>query len=227
MTDEQQIRDLIEVWATAVHAGDLPAVLANHAPDMVMFDVPPPERGVRGIDAYRDSWPGFFDWQSSGAVFEIESLDVTAGAEVAFAFALLRCGTPADFERDPEQRLRLTIGLSKVDDPVGGHPRTPLVRRQDRVDPKQSVPRRTPPPPVLHRRISTLPGRGLVLSACCSSRSSAVTRGASGPANIGTLRTFVSLPQTDGAGSIPVTRSTQIPLVASANRLPAVVAAIT
>ena len=44
MTDEQQIRDLIEVWATAVHAGDLPAVLANHAPDIVMFDVPPPER---------------------------------------------------------------------------------------------------------------------------------------------------------------------------------------
>jgi ketosteroid isomerase-like protein len=83
---------------------------------MVMFDVPPPEQGVRGIDAYRDTWPGFLEWQSSGAVFEIESLDVTAGAEVAFAFALLRCGTPADFERDPEQRLRLTIGLSKVDD---------------------------------------------------------------------------------------------------------------
>ena len=147
MTDEQQIRGLIEVWATAVHAGDLPAVLANHAPDIVMFDVPPPERGVRGIDAYRDTWPGFFEWQSSGAVFEIESLDVTAGAEVAFAFALLRCGTPADFKRDPEQRLRLTIGLSKGGRPVAGHPRTPLVRRRDRVGPKTERPRRTPPPP--------------------------------------------------------------------------------
>ena len=81
-----------------------------------MFDVPPPQRGVRGLDAYRDTWPGFFEWQTSGAVFEIESLDVTAGADVAFAFALLRCGTPADFERDPEHRLRLTIGLHKVDD---------------------------------------------------------------------------------------------------------------
>jgi len=79
-----------------------------------MFDVPPPERGVRGIGAYRDTWPGFFQWQASGAVFEIESLEVSAGADVAFAFALLRCGTPADFERDPEQRLRLTIGLRKV-----------------------------------------------------------------------------------------------------------------
>jgi uncharacterized protein (TIGR02246 family) len=116
MTDEQQIRDLIERWATAVHAGDLPAVLADHAAGIVMFDVPPPERGVRGLDAYRETWPGFFEWQASGAVFEIETLDVTAGADVAFAFALLRCGTPAELARDPEKRLRLTIGLRRLDD---------------------------------------------------------------------------------------------------------------
>jgi uncharacterized protein (TIGR02246 family) len=115
MTDEQQIRDLIERWATAVHDGDMPKVLADHAPGIVMFDVPPPEHGVRGIRAYRETWPGFFEWQASGAVFEIESLDVTVGADVAFAFALLRCGTPEQFERAPEQRLRLTIGLRKVD----------------------------------------------------------------------------------------------------------------
>jgi uncharacterized protein (TIGR02246 family) len=116
MTDEQQIRDLIARWASAVHQGDLPTVLADHAPDIVMFDVPPPERGIRGIEAYRQTWPGFFQWQASGAVFDIESLEVTAGADVAFAYALLRCGTPAEFERDPEQRLRLTIGLRKTGD---------------------------------------------------------------------------------------------------------------
>src|SRR5690349_1267131 len=116
MNDEQQIRDLIGRWATAVHQGDMSTVLADHAPDIVMFDVPPPERGVRGIEAYRQTWPGFFKWQASGAVFDIESLDVVAGADVAFAYALLRCGTPAEFERDPEQRLRLTLGLRKTGD---------------------------------------------------------------------------------------------------------------
>lgn len=116
MDDEQQIRELIERWAAAVHRGDLPTVLADHAPDIVMFDVPPPEQGVRGIEAYRQTWPGFFQWQASGAVFDIESLDVVAGVDIAFAYALLRCGTPAEFERDPEQRLRLTIGLRKTDD---------------------------------------------------------------------------------------------------------------
>ncbi|GAB2857859.1 hypothetical protein GCM10027176_70420 [Actinoallomurus bryophytorum] len=114
MTDDQQIRALIERWATAVHDGDMGTVLAGHDPGIVMFDVPPPDAGVRGIDAYRETWPGFFAWQASGAVFQIESLDVTAGTDVAFAYALLRCGTAADFARRPEQRLRLTIGLRRL-----------------------------------------------------------------------------------------------------------------
>jgi ketosteroid isomerase-like protein len=114
VTDDEQIRDLIERWATAVHTGDMAGVLADHAGDIVMFDVPPPDGGVRGIDAYRDTWPGFFEWQASGASFALDSLHVTAGAEVAFAFALLRCGTTAEFARDPDRRLRLTVGLRKT-----------------------------------------------------------------------------------------------------------------
>ena len=47
-------------------------------------------------------------------MFEIVELEVTAGADVAFAYALLRCGTPAEFEVNPDNRLRLTIGLRKV-----------------------------------------------------------------------------------------------------------------
>lgn len=78
-----------------------------------MFDVPPPDEGVRGLDAYRDTWPPFFEWQRSGASFEIESLDVTAGEDVAFAWALLRCGTDEELRKDPSNRLRLTIGLRK------------------------------------------------------------------------------------------------------------------
>jgi uncharacterized protein (TIGR02246 family) len=114
MTDDAAaIRALIERWATAVHAGDLDTVLADHADDIVMFDVPPPDDGVRGIDAYRATWPPFFEWQAKGAAFEIVSLDVTAGDDVAFAHALLRCGTPDELEEDPANRLRLTVGLRK------------------------------------------------------------------------------------------------------------------
>jgi uncharacterized protein (TIGR02246 family) len=112
---EKQIRTLIENWAEAVHSGDLPGVLADHSDDIVMFDVPPPYEGVRGIDAYRETWPGFFEWQAKGASFEIVSLDVTAGDEVAYAYALLRCGTKQELVDNPENRLRLTLGLRKQD----------------------------------------------------------------------------------------------------------------
>lgn len=111
--DDQEIRRLVEAWAVAVHAGDMAGVLADHADDIVMFDVPPPYDGVRGLAAYRDTWPPFFEWQARGASFEIESLEITAGAEVAFAFALLRCGTAREFAANPANRLRLTLGLRR------------------------------------------------------------------------------------------------------------------
>jgi uncharacterized protein (TIGR02246 family) len=113
MSDEAEIRDLIERWARAVHAGDLEGVLADHADDIVMFDVPPPADGVRGIDAYRETWPPFFEWQRRGASFDIVALEITAGEDVAFAHALLRCGTREELEREPDNRLRLTIGLRR------------------------------------------------------------------------------------------------------------------
>jgi uncharacterized protein (TIGR02246 family) len=113
--DEEQIRALIERWADAVHSGDMAVVLADHADDIVMFDVPPPYQGVRGIDAYRETWPPFFEWQARGASFEIESLEVTAGDAVAYAFALLRCGTKQELADNPENRLRLTLGLRNED----------------------------------------------------------------------------------------------------------------
>ena len=111
--DESQIRGLIGDWARAVHEGDMDAVLADHAEDIVMFDVPPPNEGVRGLDAYRECWPGFFEWQASGACFEIESLDVTAGTDVAYAYARVRCATPEGLREDPTYLLRLSLGLRR------------------------------------------------------------------------------------------------------------------
>jgi ketosteroid isomerase-like protein len=55
-----------------------------------MFDVPPPENGVRGIDAYRETWQPFFRWLAEGAIFEIEELHVTAGALVPRRRKLVR-----------------------------------------------------------------------------------------------------------------------------------------
>lgn len=47
--EEIQIKALLENWADAVRRHDLPAILAHHERDMVMFDLPPPLH-CKGID---------------------------------------------------------------------------------------------------------------------------------------------------------------------------------
>ncbi|RBO92857.1 nuclear transport factor 2 family protein [Nocardia puris] len=112
-SDEKLIRDLIDRWFAAINAADLDGVLRDHADDIVMFDVPPPNEGARGLDAYRETWPPFFAWLATGAVFEPLAVEVTAGTDVAFAHALLKCGRAGAPLTDPSVRLRITLGLRK------------------------------------------------------------------------------------------------------------------
>jgi uncharacterized protein (TIGR02246 family) len=114
-TEEAAIRRLIEGWAAAVQAKDIGRVVAHHADDVLMFDVPPPV-AVRGLSAYRETWPPFFEALTEGnAAFDIIELQITAGDTVAFATALLRCGSAEELAKDNTPRLRLTIGLRKID----------------------------------------------------------------------------------------------------------------
>ncbi len=115
--DENAIRDLIDRWCAAITAKDLDGVIAHHTADIVMFDVPPPFDGIRGLSDYRDCWQPFFEYIDSGAIFEIEELDVVAGESAAYAFALLRCGKPEELAVKPDLRLRVTMGLRK--EPAG------------------------------------------------------------------------------------------------------------
>jgi ketosteroid isomerase-like protein len=83
-SNEVQIRRLIDNWAKAVRARDMKGALANHAKDMVMFDVPPPLQ-FKGIEAYKETWQLFFDTNPGGkGSFELRELKITAGDNVAF-----------------------------------------------------------------------------------------------------------------------------------------------
>ena len=114
--DEAEIRKVIERWVKAVSARDLDGVVAGHSENMVMFDVPPPSE-LRGISAYKESWGPFFKWQREhDGVFELVSLNVTAGVDAAFAHALLICTSRQELPINPDSYLRLTVGLIKRDD---------------------------------------------------------------------------------------------------------------
>src|SRR5262245_36515945 len=87
--EEIAIREVIDAWASAVRAKDIDGVLAHHTEDVLMFDVPPPVT-VRGISAYRETWPPFFGALTEGmAAFDITELFITTDDRVAFATALL------------------------------------------------------------------------------------------------------------------------------------------
>jgi len=116
-TAETQIKALIESWADAVRRHDYLGILADHDQDIVMFDVPPPLQS-RGLDEYKKTWDLFFGYHEPSQAFDIEELMITAGEDVAFAVAIMRCGS-ATVSGPPEQGgflFRLTIGLRKVGD---------------------------------------------------------------------------------------------------------------
>ena len=110
-TAEHQIRMLVEAWADAVRRHDMPGILADREPDIVMFDLPPPLQS-KGIAAYRETWDLFFKYHKPSQAFDVEELTITVGDDVAFVFAVMRCGagsTPGGF------LFRLTVGLRRID----------------------------------------------------------------------------------------------------------------
>jgi ketosteroid isomerase-like protein len=110
-TAEHHIRMLIEAWADAVRRHDMPALLAHHAQDIVMFDLPMPLQS-KGMEEYKKTWDLFFTSHKPSQAFDFEETTITAGQDVAFVSAIMRCGagsTPGGFQ------FRLTIGLRKID----------------------------------------------------------------------------------------------------------------
>jgi uncharacterized protein (TIGR02246 family) len=113
--DEVAIRELVDNWANGVRRKDLSAILLNHSANMLMFDVPPP-LASKGIEAYRKTWDLFFSWARDPVVFDINEIDITAGDDVAFVTALMRCAGTERSGQAIELDFRLTIGLRKIDD---------------------------------------------------------------------------------------------------------------
>jgi len=112
--NESAVRDLLERWAAAVRAKNMPEVLANHSPDFRLFDVPPPFES-RGLAAYEDTWKLFYSSQPDPVAFDIKWLEVVAGDDVAFAFAHMQCVEPTEKVKRKLLDFRLTVGLRKLE----------------------------------------------------------------------------------------------------------------
>jgi uncharacterized protein (TIGR02246 family) len=112
--EEAAVRDVFESWTAAVRRRDIEGILKNHSPDIVMFDVPPPFQS-RGIEAYRKTWDTFYSWSSDPIPFEVTDISITAGNDVAFVVATMRCAEPGPDGRHKSLDFRLTVGLRKIE----------------------------------------------------------------------------------------------------------------
>jgi ketosteroid isomerase-like protein len=76
--EEIGIRTLLGNRADAVRRYDLPAVLAYHEPDILMFDLPPPLQ-CKEMVAYEQTWGLFFRYHEHGTEFDSTELAVDRG----------------------------------------------------------------------------------------------------------------------------------------------------
>jgi ketosteroid isomerase-like protein len=111
-SEASALRAILTSWAQSVRKQDLDGVLANHASNILMFDVVPPLQ-LRGIKAYAASWVDlFFPWFGKDGRFDLGELRITAGDRVGFATGLIHCAGIEHGKR-VKYTIRLTVCFKK------------------------------------------------------------------------------------------------------------------
>ena len=113
--DEAQVREVIERKATTLKTGDVKALLAFYAPQVVEFSLAPPLRQPHDAQdpVPVERWFGTFEAPPSR---EVTQLEVAVGGDVAYATSIdcLRA-VPKGMTEGFELWYRVTLGLRKID----------------------------------------------------------------------------------------------------------------
>ena len=114
-TDEATIRKLIDDRVKAVHDKDINALLSNHAPDILSFDVINPLQYI-GVDTVRERAEKWFSSFQSSIGYEVQDLSITTGETVAFCHYLYRVSGILMDGGKVEMWVRATVCFQKIDD---------------------------------------------------------------------------------------------------------------
>ena len=111
--DRDQVRQLLEQWARATRKGLQAEILANHAPDVLVYDVLPPMK-YEGAAAYRRSWDEWQPETQGDGDFALQNLSIVCGNDVAFAHCFIQCGGTLPDGEHFEDLVRATFCLQKI-----------------------------------------------------------------------------------------------------------------
>lgn len=115
VTDETQIRTIIEDRVRAVGEKDSNGLLSNHATDILSFDVINPLQ-YTGIDTVRERAENWFSSYQSSIGYEVRDLNITASDSVAFCHFLYQISGTLNDGGKINMWVRATVCLSKIED---------------------------------------------------------------------------------------------------------------
>ncbi|MEH2168273.1 MAG: nuclear transport factor 2 family protein [Nostoc sp.] len=111
--DEAQIRTIIEERIKAVHDKDINALLSNHAPDILSFDIINPLQYI-GADTVKERAQKWVSSFQGSIGYQIRDLNITTGETVAFCHYLYCVsGTLTDGGK-VEMWVRATVCLREI-----------------------------------------------------------------------------------------------------------------
>lgn len=89
ISNEAQIRQLLDRWTKAFEARDVGALMSLYAPgdEVAAYDVTPPLQ-YQGRDAYEKAYQQFLGQFDTPLQVELRDLKIVAGKDVAFAYGL-------------------------------------------------------------------------------------------------------------------------------------------
>jgi ketosteroid isomerase-like protein len=113
--NESQIREVVEGKAATLKTGDVKAMLAYYAPEVVEFSLAPPLRQLTDPQdpAPVEKWIATFE---APPTREVTQLEIAAGDDVAFATSIdCLTATPKGMPESFSLWYRATLGLRKID----------------------------------------------------------------------------------------------------------------
>jgi ketosteroid isomerase-like protein len=114
VTDEAQLRSLLDERVRAIHDKDIDGLMAHHARDVLAFDALNPLQYV-GSEAVKERAGQWFSWYQGPIDYEIRDLEIATGDELAYCYYLYRISGRMTNGREVNMWLRATICFRKID----------------------------------------------------------------------------------------------------------------
>jgi uncharacterized protein (TIGR02246 family) len=111
--DQAQIRRVIESSADAIRAKDVDAVMANYAPDLVVFDMTPPLQV--NAQGYRQNFARWFASVEGPIDYEIGQLRIAASGDLGVCSMIGRVKSTDKRGKKRDGGVRVTTSLRKID----------------------------------------------------------------------------------------------------------------